>query len=201
MISVNGQWAIVHGAVLGGGTLILLVLASYSLLRGHTRRLALVGSGSRDHGGPPPRPGPDLPPDLSQDGGEAVWFARISLALTTSLWAATVVGTYVVFGPYRATPPEGASSTLLEEQFPKAFIESDEQTAWLHTFGMEIKEHVPWMTAFLVTAVAFTAWRYREQVMGDRRLAALVGGSLAVGLLAVGGVAFLGMLVARTAPM
>lgn len=35
---------------------------------------------------------------------------------------------------------------------------------------MEIKEHVPWITAMLTTAVAFVATRYWAKVLTDARL-------------------------------
>jgi hypothetical protein len=109
-----------------------------------------------------------------------------------------VVGTYVNFPPYRATPPEGLSDL---SQFPRSLIQSNPQTVWLHSFAMEIKEHVPWIAAMLATAVAFVAARYRSQLLSDahiRRSAQLL---LAICFILVAAVSLLGVFINKVAPL
>jgi hypothetical protein len=56
------------------------------------------------------------------------------------LWLTVIVGTYVIFPPYRATPPPGATDL---SEFPRALVLASPSTAWLHAFAMESKEHMP----------------------------------------------------------
>src|SRR5690606_36231319 len=87
------------------------------------------------------------------------------LMLTTALiWLAVISGTYVVFPVYRVPPPPG---TIDLAAYPRALLLSRPDTAWLHSFAMEIKEHVPWIAAMLVTAVAFVGRRYGSWLTAD----------------------------------
>jgi hypothetical protein len=53
-------------------------------------------------------------------------------------WLTVIIGTWIVYVPYRAEPPEGADLA----QYPKFNLTSDPSTAAWHEFGMEWKEHV-----------------------------------------------------------
>lgn len=75
-------------------------------------------------------------------------------------WATVITGTYLVYPWYRAPAPQGASRDLLMEQFPRNFLLSSPDTALWHTFGMEWKEHVAWLTPIIATSVAFIVTRY-----------------------------------------
>jgi hypothetical protein len=52
------------------------------------------------------------------------------------LWITVLVGTYVIFPPYRATPPAGLADL---SAFPRALLHANPDTVWLHAFAMEIK--------------------------------------------------------------
>jgi hypothetical protein len=120
------------------------------------------------------------------------------VAVPILLWLAVIVGTYIIFGPYRATPPEGLVDL---SQYPRALIRSDPDSAWLHSFGMEIKEHMPFIAAMLATAVAFVAVRYRSRILTDAHLrrASLILLSICFALVAA--VSLLGVFINKVAPL
>jgi len=71
-------------------------------------------------------------------------------------WLTVIVGTWVVYPWYRASPPEGADL----RGYPRSYLLSDSNLAAWHTFGMEWKEHVAWLSPILATAVAYVVLRY-----------------------------------------
>lgn len=123
------------------------------------------------------------------------WLSSIGAA---ALWITVLVGTYVSFPPYRAAPPAGATDLA---DHPRALLLSSPDTAWLHSFAMEIKEHIPWMAAMLATAVAFVAFRYREKILTDARLNRMASTLLAIAVALSAGVAVLGVLINKVAPL
>ena len=89
-------WTMIHGLVLGGGALIALSIALFSLRAMHT------GTAS----------------DASQkQSGYLVWVIVFAAVV---LWMAVLVGTYVNFPPYRATPPQGLTDL---SQYPRSLIQ------------------------------------------------------------------------------
>ena len=93
-------------------------------------------------------------------------------------WLTVISGTYVVYPWYRAAPPKQAAASQpmqsMEKvdltQYPKAYLVANPKTAAWHSFGMEWKEHVAWLSPILATAVAFIATRYRQQLAYDNLL-------------------------------
>lgn len=163
-----------HGLVLSGGALVGMAVALYAL---HV--------------------------EATPDGGlvrvrSAEWLARLSQLTSVLLWLAVVSGTYVVFPIYRATPPEGLA---VLDAFPRALLMSNADTKWLHSFAMEIKEHMPWIAAMLTTAVAFIATRYRGTLLADGRLRRLTATILWLAFALVALVALLGVFVNKIAPV
>lgn len=169
-------WTMVHGMALGGGAMAALFGA---LL------LVYVGTADRaEHEGVSTSPTPLV--------------GLLSVASAGLLWITVLVGTYVVFPPYRAPPPEGATDL---GAYPRSMVLADPSTAWLHSFGMEIKEHVPWIAAMLATAVAFVTLRYGGHLTRDPSVRRAVMGWLAISLALVGTVALLGVFVNKVAPV
>jgi heme A synthase len=78
---------------------------------------------------------------------------------------------------------------------------AEPETAWLHSFGMEIKEHVPWIAAMLATAVAFVVVRYGDHLARDPSVRRAVMTWLAIALALVSVVALLGVFVNKVAPV
>src|SRR3990172_4428575 len=78
-------WTMVHGIGLGGAALMGLAAALFHL---YAARLSAVSDDS---------------PTASRP------FAAVTVFTAAMLWLTVIVGTYIIFPPYRATPPEGAT--------------------------------------------------------------------------------------------
>lgn len=165
----------IHGIVLGGGTLIALSVTIFSL---RAMRAA--------------HPSSPVVRDQSR------YLTGMMVFAAAALWLTVLIGTYVSFPAYRASPPDGLTDL---GRYPRSLLQSNPQTVWLHALAMEIKEHVPWIAAMLATAVAFVATRYRSRLLTDMRLngmtTALVGICLA--LASISGL--LGILINKVAPL
>jgi hypothetical protein len=163
-----------HGLVLSGGALVLLILALFWL--------RTVGRG-----------------DASSRGERAGnIFAWLAISAATALWLSVITGTYLVFPMYRATPPDGVAALTA---YPRALLLSSPDTRWLHAFGMEIKEHMPWIAAMLATAAAFAARRHRGTLFADPVLRLITGSLLAIAIVLVAFTALLGVFVNKVAPL
>jgi hypothetical protein len=168
-------WTMVHGIVLGGAGLMGLSAALFYL----------YAAGASD--------GPRAArPDASR--------ALVGLTAVTAamLWLTVIVGTYIVFPPYRATPPAGAADLA---RYPRSSIEASPETAWLHAFAMESKEHVPWIAAMLAATVAFVSARYRSTLLEDAPLRNMAAILLAVCFALVAFVSLMGIFVNKVAPL
>jgi hypothetical protein len=80
--------------------------------------------------------------------------------MAIAAWLTVIIGTWIVYVPYRAEPPEGADLTM----YPKFNLTSDPSTAAWHEFGMEWKEHIAWISPMLATAVAFVVLYYGLEI-------------------------------------
>jgi heme A synthase len=169
-------WTMIHGIVLGGGALMALAAALFSL---RAMRVAASAEGA-------------AAPQ------QARYLAWLMVFAAVMLWLTVLVGLYVNFPPYRATPPEGLTDL---SQYPRSLIRSNPGTEWLHSFAMETKEHVPWIAAILATAVAAVSVRYRSQLLSDRRLNGMATVLVAVCLLLVSFAAILGVFINKVAPL
>jgi hypothetical protein len=167
-------WTMIHGIVLGGGALMALAAALFSLQAMRT-------------------PGADLP--AQQESRYVMW---LLVFIAVALWLTVIIGTYVAFPPYRATPPEGLTDL---SQYPRSLIQSSPETRWLHGFAMESKEHVPWITAMLATGVAFVGIRYRTRLLADGQLRGMAMTLLAICFVLVAYVSILGVFINKVAPL
>ena len=123
---------------------------------------------------------------------------QLTVAVSAVLWLAVIIGTYSIFPDYRATPPEGVENL---SAYPRALIRSNPDTAWLHSFAMESKEHLPWIAAMLATAVAFTAARRPSALLADARVRSMSTVLLATCFVLVAFNAVLGTLINKVAPL
>ena len=174
LFSARSLWTMWHGIVLSGGALMGLGLALFGLI---VMR---------------PAEGERVPDRYSRS---------VSIVLTATavaLWLSVLVGTYVVFPQYRATPPAGAASLAA---YPRAMLLADPGTAWLHAFAMEIKEHMPWIAAMLTAAAAFVATRYRLTMLGDARLLRMTLALVSIAFVLSSFVGVLGIFVNKAAPL
>jgi len=174
LFSGRSLWTMAHGVGLGGGALLALAAALFAML-------VL-------------RP----PSDGTVRDDQARHLGWLLVSIPILLWLAVIVGTYIIFGPYRATPPEGLVDL---SQYPRALIRSDPGSAWLHSFGMEIKEHMPFIAAMLATAVAFIAVRYRARILTDTRLRRASVTLLSICFALVAAVSLLGLFINKVAPL
>lgn len=167
-------WTMLHGIVLGGSALMALAAALFSL-----RFMA-------------PADGFEASP------GQARALSMLTVFVAALLWLTVIAGTYVVFPPYRATPPEGIVDLA---RYPRAVLLGSPETAWLHAFAMELKEHVPWIAAMLSTAVAFVATRDPSRLLADRRLRGTATTLTAIVFALVALVSLLGVFINKVAPL
>ena len=174
LFSERSIWTMVHGIGLGGAVLLGLAAALFYLYAAR----------------------PVTDPSGSEAGSRALPMVTVFSAVM--LWLTVILGTYVIFPLYRATPPAGTTDL---SQFPRALVLANPGTAWLHAFAMEIKEHMPWIASMLTTAVAFIAVRYPAAVFRDRPLRTMVLTMLAIAFVLVAGVSLLGVFVNKVAPL
>lgn len=174
LFSERSIWTMLHGIGFGGGAMLALiaVLAAVYLLGREATHVPSVR--------------------------EARFVTQLTSLAASLIWLTTLVGTYAVFPLYRAAPPEGVTDLAA---YPRTLILSAPETAWLHSFAMESKEHVPWIAAMLVTAVAHVSWRYGRKVIVDSRLRRASVALLAVAFLLVSYVSLLGVFVNKVAPV
>jgi hypothetical protein len=168
-------WTMVHGIALGGGALMGLSAALFFV---RAMRTAEASEVAGQH--------------------QSRYLAWLTVFVAVVLWLTVLVGTYVNFPPYRATPPAGLPDL---SQYPRSLIQSNPGTVWLHAFAMEIKEHVPWIAAMLATAVAFVGVRYRSKLLRDAQLRSMTTALLATCFLLVSFVALLGVFINKVAPL
>ena len=173
LFTTRSLWTMLHGIVLGGGALIGLAAALFYL-----RVMPAVDSSET------PRQARAL---------------SILLTLTAAvLWAGVIAGTYIVFPPYRATPPEGLTDLTA---YPRSLLLANPSTAWLHALAMEIKEHVPWSAAMISTAVAYVSTRRAPALMQDPEVRRTAHALLWICIALVATAAMLGTFVNKVAPL
>jgi hypothetical protein len=175
LFSERSMWTMLHGIGFGGAALLALGALVFSLY--------FMSPGAGEDG-------------TTRDRGRAI--AGLTGFTAVTLWLTSLAGMYVVFPPYRATPPEG---TVDLAPYPRAMILADPSTAWLHSFAMETKEHLPFVASMLVTAVAFVAWRYRGRLLRDAEMRRFGAALLAIAFVIVSYVSLLGVLVNKAAPL
>jgi hypothetical protein len=117
--------------------------------------------------------------------------------MTIVAWLTVITGTYIVYPWYRATPPAGAELA----HFPRSYLLAHPKLAAWHTFGMEWKEHVAWLSPILATSVAYVVVRYGTRLAseGRIRLALMVLFTLAFLTAGVGGL--FGALITKVVPI
>ena len=173
LFSERSIWTMIHGIGLGGGALIALGAALFYLISTRSSQTA-----------------PTAP-----DAGA---FAGATALGAVLLWLSVLVGTYVVFPLYRATPPAGMTDL---SEFPRALILANPSTVWLHAFAMESKEHMPWIASMLTTAVAFVAVRDRAAVLQTPAIRNMSIALLAISFVLVAFVSLMGVFVNKVAPL
>jgi hypothetical protein len=137
-------WAVIHGLVLGTVFLLAFPAGLVGLWSLRERYLTPAGVAER------------MPRLLI--GG---WVMAIVA------WLTVITGTWIVYPWYRAMPPEGTTNLA---DYPRSLLLSSDLTSAWHTFGMEWKEHIAWISPMLATAVAFVILYYGTQLIRRRDL-------------------------------
>jgi hypothetical protein len=164
-----------HGIVLSGAALAGLAAALFALI--------VLRARDRD-----PLPSPRQLRMLS-----------VLLCLSAgALWLSAVAGTYGVFPLYRVTPPKDVTDLTM---YPRALLLANPNTAWLHSFAMEIKEHVPWIAAMLAAAAAFVVTHSPIRALRDRSTYRATVTLVAISLVLASWVGLLGVFVNKVAPV
>jgi hypothetical protein len=111
--------------------------------------------------------------------------------MALAAWATVATGTWIVYPWYRDPAPDSARSTL---------VANPDLASW-HTFGMEWKEHIAWLSPLLATAVALIVVSYGTDLARNNRLRAMVITLfvLAFAFAAVAGL--LGAMITKAAPV
>lgn len=174
LFSERSIWTMVHGIGLGGSALVGLAAALFYLYAAR----------------------PVSPTSDAGTGSRA--FASVTVFTAVMLWLTVIIGTYIIFPPYRVTPPPGTADL---SEYPRALILANPGTAWLHAFAMETKEHMPWIASMLTTAVAFVAVRYRRTALTNPAMRRMAFTLLAVSFAVVTFVSLLGVFVNKVAPL
>lgn len=174
LFSTESILTMIHGMVFGGGALMGLVALLFVLL--------FMAS----------------PPGSDVSARHSGAVATLAVLVAIALWATVIGGTYLVFPPYRVAPPEGVADLA---QYPRYFLLDGPETAWLHAYAMETKEHVPWIAAFLGTAAAFVGMRNRATVLSEPPVRRTLITLTAICLALTAYVAVLGVFVNKVAPL
>lgn len=135
-----------------------------------------------------------LKPALMTRRGVVTRMRRVRIGVTAmavTAWATVISGTWIVYPWYREKSPTSPRSLLL----------ANPDTADWHTFGMEWKEHVAWISPILATAVAFIVWYYGPGLIRHNRVrhTTIALFCLAFVLAAVAGA--LGAFITKVAPV
>jgi len=182
-MEVSGRelWTLVHG--MGFGAAYLLAFAG-----------GLAGLYSL-------RPELVTPEGITERTRRLRWGIGLMAAL---VWLTVLVGTYIVYPWYRATPPEAVDKTVQSEelsQFPRSYLLASETTAEWHKFGMEWKEHIAWIAPFLATAVAYAVLRYGGALAQDDRARKMLMTLFLISFAIAGVAGLLGALITKAAPV
>ena len=175
LFSYRSILTMLHGLGSGGGALLLLFAALFSLWTMRTDGV--------------------IDPSVERRSRNLRWLILLAAVL---VWGAVIGGTYLVFPPYRATPPEGVTDLAA---YPRSLLQANPETTWLHSFAMEIKEHVPWIAAMLATAVAYVAMRYKALLLSDRGINRMATIAVTICLALAATAALLGTFVNKVAPL
>ncbi len=119
------------------------------------------------------------------------------------VWLTVIVGTWIVYPWYRATPPTSvdlkSAAALLD--YPRYFLLARESTAEWHKFGMEWKEHVAWLVPIAATMVASLVSHYGARLATNTMMKRTVAVLFVVAFAASAVAGVLGALITKAAPL
>jgi hypothetical protein len=119
---------------------------------------------------------------------------RLGLGVTTmavAAWATVLTGTWVVYPWYREKVPGSPRSLLL----------ANPDTAKWHTFAMEWKEHIAWLSPMLATVAAFLVLYYGASMARNDRLRRTAMALFVVAFASAAVAGAFGALITKSAPV
>lgn len=140
-------------------------------------------------------------PELLTANGITERVKRVKLGtgiMAAVAWITVVTGTYFVYPWYRATPPEGVADLTA---YPRSLLKADAALSGWHTFAMEWKEHVAWLSPILATVVFFIVLKYGTQLAQDRQLRHMTMVIYTLAFIAAAIAGLFGALITKAAPV
>ncbi|MGO9410185.1 MAG: hypothetical protein ACLQCB_05460 [Spirochaetia bacterium] len=173
--SLREFWTAVHGMALGFGFILFFTAA-----------LALVLT---------LRPG-----FLTAQGVRlnVILLKIVGLVIGILSWLAVIVGTYIVYPWYRATPPAGTTDL---SGFPRSRLLATPPVSGWHNFGMEWKEHLGWLVPIMATVAVYLIFRHGEKLVEDRKITWTLFVILCIAFVTAGVVGTLGAIITKEAPV
>ncbi len=170
-------WTVIHGSAFGG--LFILSLAVGAVAVYSMRPAWATAGGIR---------------------GRLPGLKWTTVAMAIFGWATVISGTWILYPWYRAPVPQGLSLERLNE-YSRDFLLSNPNTAVLHSFGMEWKEHIAWIAPILATSVAFIVYYYGPRLVREPRVRNALLTLLALSFLAVVAASSFGSAIKNVAPV
>ena len=112
-------------------------------------------------------------------------------AMAIVAWLTVITGTWVVYPWYREKVPGSPRSLLL----------ANPDTAKWHTFAMEWKEHIAWLSPMLATVVAFLVLYYGASMARNDRLRRTAMALFVVAFASAAVAGAFGALITKSAPV
>ena len=130
--------------------------------------------------------------------GHIKMFRFYLITMTGLAWLTVLSGTYLVYPWYRAKPPAGTTDLT---GYPQRLLLSKPLTAGWHSFGMEWKEHVSWLTPIAMTMVAYVFITYGPQIARHKQMRNAVLGFTAAAFFATAVAGGFGAILDARAPV
>ncbi len=87
--------------------------------------------------------------------------------MAVAAWLTVLTGSFIVYPWYRARPAQGVADLTA---YPRSYLMANPNLAEWHSFGMEWKEHVAWISPILATAVAYVVIQYGSRLATEPRI-------------------------------
>ncbi len=171
-------WALFHGILFGGAFLLAFAGGLAGL---YSFRAGLVT------------------PEGIQERLRRLQLGVWSMAILS--WLTVMVGTYVVYPWYRASPPEGITDLEALEKYPRSLLLAQENTDLWHKFAFEWKEHIAFVAPIMATAVALLVTYYGTRLVNNDRVRWVLIGMFLTAFLAAAIAGLFGALVTKVAPI
>ena len=140
-------------------------------------------------------------PELLTAEGIAERVKRVKLGtglMALVAWITVITGTFIVYPWYRAPAPEGLTDLAA---YPRSFLKADAAISGWHSFGMEWKEHVAWLSPILATVVFYIVLKYGTQLAEKRELRNMTMVIYTLAFVAAAIAGLFGALITKAAPV